>query len=159
MRGVVQQASRRRGARGALAGLVAILGLGCASGGTGSAEAVALYGEESPEAVVETFLNAAKRDDYRTMVRLFGTTSGPAERRLGRTDVEQRMFVLAAFLEHQSFSVRRSGLTEGPGRLRLLADMVGTRNGNASVPIVVAEYRGRWFVEQVVTDPLTGTTR
>ena len=131
---------------------------GCASGG-GRADPGELYGEESPEAAVQSFLDAVKRDNYQAMRRLFGTTSGPAEKRFGMIEVEQRMFVLAAFLEHDNFAVRRSGLTEGPNKVRLMARMVGTRNGDAIVPFIVAVYRNRWFVERVITDPLTGTTR
>lgn len=131
---------------------------GCASGG-GGADSGVLYGEESPEAAVQSFLDAVKRDNYQAMRRLFGTTSGPAEESFGKIEVEQRMFVLAAFLEHDNFAVRRSGLTEGPNKVRLMASMVGTRNGDAIVPFIVAVYRNRWFVEQVITDPLTGTTR
>lgn len=117
------------------------------------------YGEETPEMAVQAFLEAAKREDYRGMARLFGTPEGPAERRFGRAEVEQRMFVLAALLVHERFGVRRSGFTEGPDRLRLVADMVGTRSGNVGVPFVVAFHRDRWFVEQVVTDRLTGRRR
>lgn len=147
-----------RGSAGLLGlAAAAFLAAGCASGAPASDGLP--YGEETPELAVQGFLEAAKRDDYRGMARLFGTVNGPAERRFGRTDVEQRMFVLAAFLKHERFGVRRSGLTEGPNRMRLLADMVGTRNGNVTVPFVVASYRDRWFVEQVITDPITGRGR
>jgi hypothetical protein len=40
--------------------------------------------------------------------------------------------------------------------MRILADLVGTRNGSVTVPIVAASNRGRWFVEQIVTDDLSG---
>ena len=145
----------------ALGTLLALGPLGCASGGSpgsGGDEAAA-YGAASPEDAVQSFLNAAKRDDYRAMSRLFGGTEGPAERRLGRTEAEQRMFVLASLLEHESYAMRRSGLTEGVGLLRFLVDMTGTRNGAVTVPVVVASHQGRWYVQQVVTRPLTGTSR
>lgn len=128
----------------------------CASGGAPPAGAV--YGSATAQQAVQDFLEAAKRDDYRTMGQLFGTENGPAEKKLGRTEVEQRMFVLAAFLEHRAFAVRRSGLTEGPNRIRFLADLAGTRNGDVTVPIIAVAHRDRWYVERVVTDPLTRST-
>ncbi len=38
-----------------------------------------------------------------------------------------------------------------------MADMVATRNGDVSVPFITAPYRGRWFVEQILTDALNPT--
>lgn len=133
---------------------------GCASaggGGTGAEEGP--LGAATPEDAVQSFLNAANRDDYQGMSRLFGGTRGPAIQRLGRSEVEQRMFVLAALLGHRNYALRRSGLTEGPSEIRFLVDMTGTRSGNVTVPVIAGEHRGRWYVQQVVTGPLTGTGR
>lgn len=142
----------------AVAALV-VAGVGCASGGSGSDGSDGLPGAASPEDAIQSFLNAAKRDDYATMASLFGNTQGPAVRRLGRSEVERRMFVLASLLEHDGYALRRSGLTEGPDALRYMVEMTGTRNGNVTVPFIVATDTNRWYVQQVVTQPLTGTTR
>ena len=139
--------------------LLALAALGCASGGSGSAGGGDAWGAATAEDAVRSFLDAAKRDDYRAMAALFGSSQGPALQRLGRTEVEQRMFVLASLLEHDGYAVRPSGLTEGSGAIRFLVDMTGTRNGSVTVPVVVASYAGRWYVQQVVTTPLTGTSR
>lgn len=163
-RTVGRQGWRRRGPRAsplgaALATLLVLGPLGCASGGSGTVESDNPLGAATPEDAIQSFLNAAKRDDYRGMVRLFGSTGGPAERRLGRAEVEQRMFVLASLLEHDDYALRRSGLTEGPDQIRFLVDMTGTRNGAVTVPFIVASHAGRWYVQQVVTRPLTRTGR
>lgn len=142
-------------ARGSVAGLLlACTVSGCASGGatTGGPDE---YGAISPESAATQFLEAVRRNDYRSMGHLFGTPEGPAERSLGRVEVEQRMFVLASILQHRSFSIRPNPLSGEEGRVQLLAEMVGTRNGDVSVPIITVPYRGRWFVERIQTDPLT----
>lgn len=140
--------------RGPSAALIAISLAGCASGG-GLSESLEVYGALSAQAAVSQFLDAANRSDYRLMARLFGSGDGPAERNLGRVEVEQRMFVLASLLRHTSYSLRELDVAmEGGGR-RIIADMVGTRNGAVSLPIATANYQGRWFVEQIFTDLLT----
>ncbi|MCG8469705.1 MAG: hypothetical protein MJB57_16120 [Gemmatimonadetes bacterium] len=138
--------------------LLAGVGLaGCASGSGGSPPTIEeAYGALSAESAVGQFLDAAKRADYQLMSRLFGTTDGPAEEDLGRIEVEQRMFVLASLLRHDSYGLRPMGITEAEGKTRVIADMVGTRNGSVSVPFIAASSRGRWFVERILTDALTG---
>ncbi len=143
----------------ALAIVVSLGGAGCASGGSGAASQEGVPGGGTAEEAVQAFLEAANVDDYRAMTRLFGSVDGPALQRMDQAELEQRMFVLAALLEHESYVLRRSGLTEGPNEIRFLVDMVGTRNGEVTVPVVAATHGGRWYVQQVVTGPLTGTTR
>lgn len=134
--------------------LLSSVAWGCASGGTPPTIGEA-YGALTAESAIGQFLDAANRQDYAVMRRLFGTVEGPAERRFGRVEVEQRMHVLAGLLRHQSYGLRPTGFTEAEGKTRVLADLVGTRNGSVTVPIVAASNRGRWFVEQIVTDQLT----
>ncbi len=132
---------------------------GCASGGGGGATPTIdqAYGASSAESAVAEFLDAARRNDYGLMARLFGTTDGPAVESLGRPEVEQRMFILASLLRHQSYSLRPMSIAEAEGKQRVIAEMVGTRNGDATVPFIAASNRGRWFVERVLTDNLTSS--
>lgn len=136
---------------------LSIAAAACASGSGGGASPTIedAYGALSAESAVGQFLDAAKRNDYALMARLFGTTDGPAIERMGRVEVEQRMFVLASILRHQSYSLRPMGVSEAEGKRRVIAEMVGTRNGNATVPFVAASNQGRWFVEQIMTDDLS----
>jgi hypothetical protein len=104
---------------------------------------------------VGQFLDAAVRSDYRVMARLFGSADGPAEQSMGQVEVEQRMFVLGSLLAHSSYSLRPMDVAMEGGRERIMAEMVGTRNGDVTVPFITVGYRGRWFVEQILTDRLS----
>jgi hypothetical protein len=146
MRGIV---------RGSAAGLFALTLAGCASGG-GLSQGPDAYGALSSQSAVGQFLDAANRNDYRLMARLFGNADGPAERDLGQAEVEQRMFVLSSLLKHASYALREMDVAmEGGGR-RVIANMVGTRSGDVSVPFATVSHQGRWFVERIFTEPLTG---
>ena len=143
-----------------LAGVLPLLAVGptaCASGGGASSTPTIdeAYGALSAESAVGQFLDAANRNDYRVMTRLFGTVDGPAAQDMGQAEIEQRMFVLASLLRHASYAIRPSQLTEAEGKTRLIVDMVGTRNGNVSVPFIAASNEGRWFVERIITERLT----
>lgn len=131
--------------------------IGCASGRVGAAGAGTEYGASSAELAVAEFLDGVGRRDYPAMARLFGTPDGPAERRWGRVETEQRMFVLAGFLSYRSYRLRPLPVSEDGGRARWIADMTGTRQGNVSVPFIVAPHRGRWFVERILTESLAGS--
>lgn len=141
-----------------LPGTTALLLLlsGCASGGLSSDPSA--YGAASADIAVRSFLDATADEDYARMGRLFGTRDGPAERKWGITDVEQRMVVMAKFLSHSSYEVRRRDLpATGEHRARFVAHLEGTRKGSVSVPVVAVQAEsGRWFVEQVEMESLTG---
>jgi len=139
-----------------VAAAIVLSSTACASSGGGSyGTSEEGYGALSAESAVSLFLDAAKQKDYQRMAHLFGTHDGPAVERLGRVEVEQRMFVLAAFLRHESYSVHSSPMAEGENEKRLAVDMVGTRNGDVTVPFIAAVNKGRWFVQQVRTEALT----
>jgi hypothetical protein len=142
---------------------VAISLPGCASsrsapGTTASGQSAStVYGASSAEDAVRSFLDAAQAQAYGQMRRLFGTTGGPAENEWGVQEVEQRMVVLSGMLLHQSYSLRPLEL----GYLRedqrgFVATIIGTRYGNANVPITVVLADGRWYVEQLGVDSLVG---
>ncbi len=145
------------GRRTLLAVLAGFALAGCASGRrVGAAGFGDLYGAGSAESAVGRFLDAANARDYPGMARLFGTVEGPAEQRWGRPETEQRMFVLAGLLAHRAHAVRPLAVAEVGGGSRWIADMAGTRNGDVSVPFILVSNQGRWFVEQIVTQALTG---
>lgn len=158
--------SRRRAAPPPRSGLLAcaLCGLlaaaaGCA-GGKELTHSPASYGAPTPQQAVRTFLEAASREEYPRMGRFFGTQQGPAEKRLGLTEVERRMVVLAGLLQHESYSIEPSPLSEpDPRRSRFMVTLRGTRNGAVTVPVfAVRSASGRWFVERIVTDAVTEGT-
>jgi hypothetical protein len=144
-----------------VAGVILLGTTACASSGGGASGTTidSAYGALTAESAVGQFLDAAKRSDYQVMSRLFGTREGPANERNGRIETEQRMYILASLLRHSSYSLRRVPVAEADGQNRIAADMVGTRYGNVSVPFLTSNNKGRWFVEQIGTESLTGTGR
>mgnify|MGYP006302120425 CR=1 FL=1 len=151
---------RRRAGVTALVAAAALTAAACGGGGGGTGELTrspASYGAPTAEQAVRTFLDAAAEEEYPTMGRVFGTRQGPAEARLGVTNVEQRMVVLAGLLRYRSYTLQPSSLTEPePHRRRFNVAFVGTRQGDVSVPIfAVRAESGRWFVERLDTGPLT----
>ncbi len=128
---------------------------GCAShAGAGAEVGSELYGAESAEAAVGRFLEAARLRDYAAMARLFGTDEGPAERRWGRAETEQRMFVLAGLLAPRAWELRPNPVAGAGGASRWVVDLTGTRDGAVSVPFIIVSDGNRWFVERIGTEGL-----
>lgn len=121
-------------------------------------DGAAAFGAPSAGSAVAGFLDGARARDYAAMARLFGTERGPASRRWGRAETEQRMLVLAGLLSHGAYRLRPPAAGEEGGRARWVADLAGTRRGDVSVPFIVVPHRGRWFVEQILTEGLAGSS-
>ncbi|HKK28539.1 MAG TPA: hypothetical protein VKB18_10685 [Gemmatimonadota bacterium] len=149
--------STGRLARAALPVAALLVLAGCASSGAVLSAPRSQYGSATPEQAVRTFLDAASSKDYQRMGQQFGTRKGPAELTLGARDVEQRMVVLAAYLEHGGYTIEAGSqsLLESYEH-RFLVHLTGTGRGAVTVPIVAATTKdGRWFVERIDLDPLT----
>ncbi len=128
---------------------------GCASrGDAGTRPGMDIYGAESAEAAIARFLDAARLRDYPAMARLFGTDEGPADRRWGRAETEQRMFVLARLLAPRAYELRPNPVSAAGGASRWMVDLTGTRNGDVSVPFITVSDGSRWFVERIGTEGL-----
>lgn len=147
--------------------LVALTGVALATcgssrgGATGDVDAsapVGGYGAESAESAITRFLDAAQAENYEGMWAVFGTAEGPAIERFGVQETESRMVVLARLLKHEGYELRLSNLAGlGPRRSRYEVRMRGTRKGSVMVPFVTAhDDRGRWYVEQLEADRLSG---
>lgn len=131
------------------------------AGSSGSAEVsapVGGYGAESAESAIHRFLDAAQAENYEGMWTVFGTADGPAIERFGVQETESRMIVLARLLKHDGYELRLANLAGlGPRRSRYEVRMTGTRKGSVMVPFVTAQDgRGRWYVEQLQADRLSG---
>ncbi|HUF57862.1 MAG TPA: hypothetical protein VMM55_15025 [Thermohalobaculum sp.] len=116
------------------------------------------YGAESSEAAIVQFLDAAQAEDYQSMWAVFGTAEGAAIERFGVAEIEPRMVVLSRLLKHRDYELRLADLAGlGPNRTRYEVRMVGTRKGDVLVPFVTThDGRGRWYVEQLQADRLSG---
>lgn len=143
---------------------VALTACGSSRGGSGGSDATEVptptagYGAESAESAITRFLDAAQAENYEGMWTVFGTAEGPAIERFGVQETESRMIVLARLLKHQDYELRLSNLAGlGPRRSRYEVRMTGTRKGSVMVPFVTThDERGRWFVEQLQADRLSG---
>lgn len=143
---------------GGVFGLLLLLGVAsCASAGHDLSGDPANYGSPTAEMAVRRFFNGVNAQEYMAMGRQFGTREGPAEARLGTTNLEQRMVVLAGLLQHEDYTLRREDLAQlGPRRDRYVATLTGTREGQVSLPVVAAQTEsGRWYVERIEVDALT----
>jgi len=151
---------RRATAALALAGALGFVAAGCGGGspGAGVSSPVGGYGAATSENAVVQFLDAAQNEDYEGMWTVFGTTRGPAIQRFGVQETEARMVVLSRLLKHRDYELRVANLAGlGPDRTRYEVRMEGTRKGNVMVPFVtVHDGRGRWYVEQLDADRLSG---
>ena len=148
---------RRRAIAGIAVPVLALALSGCASSG-GELPVDSTYGAASAEDAVRLFLDAAQVQEYSRMRELFGTRDGPAERKWGVQDVEQRMIVLSGMLLHESYSLRPLELGYlGENQRSFVARITGTRYGTVTLPITMIQAKnGRWFVEQLGVESLTG---
>lgn len=138
---------------------------------------------EPSEAVIR-FVDAAARRDHAAMAQLFGTWEGPtggdrgafacALRRLGswlrlssacpvRAEVELRMDLMASILARAAYRVRGESPVAGRERpaVRVVVEArpagAGPGASGFEVPFVVVKSRdGRWLVQEVALDRLTG---
>lgn len=143
-----------------------------------------LASPNEPSDAVVRFLGAAARRDHAAMAQLFGTWDGPAGgdrgsfacalRRMGswlrlssrcttRAEVELRMDLMASILARAAYRVRGEAPVAGRERPAVQVVVEATPAGAGpgasvvEVPFVVVKSRdGRWRVQEVALDRLTG---
>ena len=110
-----------------------------------------------PSLVVDQFLRAANSKDIARMGQLFGTKDGPISGRDSREQVEQRMFALAAILEHEDFEIQAEQMVPGRTAEATLLTVKLTKEKKAyTVPFTLVRYKSSsWLVEQVGIDVIT----
>lgn len=136
--------------------LVVLLAAGCGgnpgAGGSPNSPPVA------PALIIERFLQAVNAQDLETMARLFGTERGSILNRDPRSEVEQRMYTLAAILRHEDYQLE--GERPVPGRLGQAVQMiVRMRFGSRQVAVpytLVRTRNGPWIIEQIDVESITG---
>lgn len=134
-----------------------------ATAACGGAEVARTPASQSPgpALVLERFLRAANANDLETMTELFGTRDRTIAELDGRTQAEQRMYVLASLLRHDDWTLQ--GQRTVPGQIADATDlMVEVRQGQQTtvVPIrVVRRKDGGWIIQQIDVEPLTTARR
>lgn len=131
-------------------------------------------GGVAPALVVERFLQAANvvaqstggtvrqldqvDAELQTMARLFGTQRGPITSLYPRSEVEQRIVLLASILQHEDYRLEGEGLV--PGRTgEAIRIMVRIRQGetNVTVPFTLVRSTSHgWLIEKFDAEKLTG---
>lgn len=157
---------------------------GCAQSGRDQVRPPALAPPGEPSEAVIGFVDAAARRDHAAMAQLFGTWEGPvsgdrgafacALRRLGSwlrlssacpmwAEVELRMDLMASILGRAVYRVRGEAPVAGRERpaVRVVVEArpagAGPGASGVEVPFVVVKSRdGRWLVQEVALDRLTG---
>ena len=100
----------------------------------------------SPREALQQFLSVAKAQDFAAMGLVWGSTDGPARSKFGRTELEQREFVMMKCLRHDRYQV----LSESPAVAgkRLFTVELGLRDLTASSTFTAIQGpRGRWYIE------------
>ncbi len=105
----------------------------------------------SPEAAVRSFLNAVKANSLSAMAQSWGSSRGPASSYMERAELDQRLTVIRAFLEHERFEIletQAGGTAVADGR-RTVKVRLARKGCTPVVPFTVAPYRGGWLVTDI----------
>ena len=106
--------------------------------------------------IIEQFLRAVNAKDLDTMARLFGTRDGSILKRDPKQQVEDRMFALAAIMEHQDYAVEGGEIV--PGRRDEATQVfvrMSVRGKSAKVPFTLVWARDGWLIEQIGIEAIT----
>ncbi len=105
----------------------------------------------SPEAAVRAFLNAVKAGSLSAMGETWGSTRGPASSYMDRIELEQRLTVIRAFLQHEQFEILESqaGVTSPGDRKRSVQVRLTRRGCTPVVPFTVVPYGSGWLVSDI----------
>lgn len=111
----------------------------------------------APMLSVERFLQAANARDFEAMGQLFGTADGPVDR--DAQELELQMATMAEILRHQDYQIVSE--QRAPGRENPTNRIgVNMRKNDQTIRdvgfFVVQTADGRWFVEQIELEKITG---
>lgn len=118
-----------------------------------------LPGAPAAQAAVEEFLLEATNKDYVQMGWIFGTREGPIMERDPVSEVERRMYAIANVLTHTTYTIDEQRVV--PGRIgeafRYDVRLIRGEREYVVPFTVVQGPDGRWFVEQVDLESVTGS--
>ena len=123
-----------------------ILALAACSRGTGS-----LTGRATPQAAVQTFLDAVKAKDLQQMSEVWGNENGPARNRIERDELEKRELLMQCYLQHDEARILND--VPGEGGRRILTVRLTRGRITREVPFdTVRGPANRWYVEKAGLD-------
>ncbi|MBA4070308.1 MAG: hypothetical protein C0497_00480 [Gemmatimonas sp.] len=110
-------------------------------------------GAESPNAVIQQFLTAARRKDLTAMAMVWGTDKGPASQTMSQRELERRELIMIQCLPHEQATLGTPTPSEA-GRLRIPVELTLLNLKAKPVFTVVRGPRDRWYVENLEIDQL-----
>lgn len=115
-------------------------------------------GAPAPSAAVERFLRLAQEKNYTEMGWVFGTEKGPAAQTHAPAQLEKQMYALASVLQHDRYEIRGESPVPGRGAGAVQYRVAIFRGASERVApfTVVRGPGGRWFVEVIDVEALTG---
>ena len=139
---VATQGSALRATLGVAATMLLVA---CGGPGTGGPAPV------SPEAAVRSFLNGVKANNLSVMGESWGSSRGPAASYMDQAELEQRLTVIRAFLDHEKFEIlgSQAGPTPGSEQKRVVQVRLTRKGCEPVVPFTVIPYRGGWLVSDI----------
>ncbi len=128
-------------------GVAATMLLAACGGGGGSIGPAPV----SPEAAVRSFLNGVKANSLSAMGETWGSSRGPAISYMDRAEMEQRLTVIRAFLEHEKFEIlgSQAGTMPGSEQKRVVQVRLTRKGCQPVVPFTVIPYGGGWLVTDI----------
>ena len=105
----------------------------------------------SPEAAIRSFLNAVKANSLAGMGATWGSSRGPASSYMDQAELEQRLTVIRAFLEHEKFEIlgSQAGVAPGADQKRVVQVRLTRKGCEPVVPFTVIPYGGGWLVSDI----------
>jgi hypothetical protein len=103
-----------------------------------------------PEAAVRAFLNAVKANSIVGMRDLWGSERGPAATYLSSQEVDQRLTVIRAFLDHERFEFAQPNEVDPANSAQRIVKVRLTRKGcQPVVPITTVRWGNGWLVKNI----------
>jgi len=96
-------------------------------------------------------MNAVRARNLSAMADLWGTSKGPASRSMNKEELEQRLTVIRAFLDHETFEVVEpaSPRFSPDGRERGLDVRVTRKKCRPLIPFTLVVWERSWLVKAI----------
>jgi hypothetical protein len=103
-----------------------------------------------PEAAVRAFMNAVKSNSLVGMRDLWGSEKGPAATYLNAQDVEKRLTVIRAFLDHDRFEFAQPNEVDPANSAQRIVKVRLSRKGcQPVVPFTTVRWNSGWLVKNI----------
>ena len=119
----------------------------------GTTGALGQSGGATPEAVITSFMAAAKSEDLQALGNYWGTSAGPAREQMSRNEFEMRAFYILKCVRHDTYKVLSLSTPSLGKRVASVQISKGQVTKTTNFTLVVGP-SGRYFVENLELEPL-----